>query len=65
MPQKVYTSQNAMWDTGATNTLISPKIVKALGLKATSLSPIKTVIPPSLSASQAKKKLSCNKFIRT
>ena len=33
MPSKVYTSQNAMWDTGATNTLISPKIVKALGLK--------------------------------
>jgi len=33
MPHKVYTSQNAMWDTGATNTLISPKIVKALGLK--------------------------------
>lgn len=33
MPQKVYTSQNAMWDTGATNTLISPKIIKALGLK--------------------------------
>lgn len=33
MPQKVYTSQNAMWDTGATNTLISPKIIKALDLK--------------------------------
>lgn len=33
MPSKVYTSQNAMWDTGATNTLISPRIVKALGLK--------------------------------
>lgn len=33
MPTKVYTSQNAMWDTGATNTLISPKIVKLLGLK--------------------------------
>ena len=33
MPTKIYTSQNAMWDTGATNTLISPKIVNALGLK--------------------------------
>lgn len=33
MPTKIYTSQNAMWDTGATNTLISPKIIKALGLK--------------------------------
>ena len=33
MPAKVYVSQNAMWDTGATNTLISPKIVKALNLK--------------------------------
>ena len=28
----VYTSQNAVWDTGATNTLISSKIVQALGL---------------------------------
>ena len=33
IPSKVYVSQNAMWDTGATNTLISPKIVKALNLK--------------------------------
>ena len=33
MPDKVYTTQNAMWDTGATNTLISSKIIKALGLK--------------------------------
>lgn len=33
MPDKIYTTQNAMWDTGATNTLISPKIIKALGLK--------------------------------
>lgn len=29
----VYTSQNAVWDTGATNTLISSKIVQALGMK--------------------------------
>lgn len=33
MPAMVYMSQNAMWDTGATNTLISSKIVKTLGLK--------------------------------
>ncbi len=33
MPKGVYTSQNAMWDTGATNTLISSKIIKALALK--------------------------------
>ena len=32
-PSKVYTSPNAMWDTGATNTLISSKIVKFLDLK--------------------------------
>ena len=27
--------ENAAWDTGATNTIISPEIVKALGLKPT------------------------------
>ena len=32
-PSKVYTSQNAVWDTGATNTLISSKVVQNLGLK--------------------------------
>lgn len=34
MPETVYTSQNAMWDTGATNTLISTKIVQSLKLKS-------------------------------
>lgn len=34
MPETIYTSQNAMWDTGATNTLISPKIIQALNLKS-------------------------------
>ena len=29
------TIENAAWDTGATNTIISPEIVKALGLKPT------------------------------
>lgn len=33
-PSKVYTSQNAVWDTGATSTLISSKIVTELGLKS-------------------------------
>lgn len=43
MPQKVYTSQNAMWDTGATNTLISSRIVKALGLNPFGTSGISSV----------------------
>ena len=33
MPPKVYSSQKALWDTGATNTLISSKIVTELELK--------------------------------
>lgn len=33
IPSKVYTSQKAVWDTGATSTLISSKIVKELGLQ--------------------------------
>ncbi len=33
LPEEVYISQNAMWDTGATNTLISPKIIQTLKLK--------------------------------
>ena len=31
-PSKVYSSQNAVWDTGATNTLISSKVVMELGI---------------------------------
>lgn len=33
LPEEVYISQNAMWDTGATNTLISPRIIQTLKLK--------------------------------
>lgn len=33
IPSNVYTSHQALWDTGATNTLISSKVVKDLGLK--------------------------------
>ena len=33
VPPKVYSSQQALWDTGATNTLISSKVVKSLELK--------------------------------
>jgi len=30
---KIYRSENCMWDTGATNTLISQNVVETLGLK--------------------------------
>lgn len=33
IPSKVYTSKKALWDTGATNTLISSKVVRELELK--------------------------------
>lgn len=41
--------ENAAWDTGATNTIISPEIVKVLGLNAISLQLPRYILYPTLS----------------